>query len=235
MNKLEACAYVTQKLQTAAEAVYEELFGDWKNFYFSYLCMEAPKKSVFVYQAQKLLPHDYMNDVPGAEPNSLFNSLLHNRMKDAQRIIKKAQYLTVKAWAERNGIDYTLAQKEIRSIWIMMTGEAKCYPIPAHISSDYVKWINGDFADHGALNHYENIRNMKNSTFFNGIFETCWLVLATIVLNCTSEAELYQEFERCHICKEWMKKLGNNWGSCTFSMITDPERKADLIRWGITF
>ena len=235
MTKIEADAYVSQKLQTAAEAVYEELFGDWKNYYFYYLCMEVPKKSVFIYQAQQLLPYDYMNDVQDAKPNSLYNALLRGRMKDAQRIIKKAQFLNVKAWAEQNGIDYRLAKMEIRSIWLMITGEVKCYPIPVQIADDYVKWVNGEFPTHGAMEHYEAVRSMKNAALFNGVFETCRLVLASIVLNCTSETELYQEFERCHFCKEWMKQLSYIWGSCTFPLVTDPQRKADMIRAGITY
>lgn len=223
-NKIKECAYVTQMLDKTAHAVYQEMFGDWKKYYFCRLGFTTPDEAVFCYQTKQLLPKEYMEGVPDAKPNSLFKALLHGRWDDAMRIIRKAQFMNVKEWAAQYEIDYTLAQKEIHTLWILTTGESKCYPIPVWISEYYADWANGDSLAHGYTKRYAKYRGMKNGSFFDGIFEACYLVLMTLVVSSKNQAELEAVFGKFAASGKWLSMLGIEWGDYSIQDVTEPDR-----------
>lgn len=209
MNKTEmkACAYITKRFDDAANEVYQEMYGEWKRNYFYYLNIKAPEYLVFMYQAQALLPKAYMNDEPDAKPNALFKALKSNNFEKAKDIIRRTQYMTVKEFAEKNNIYYDLARKEIRSIWTIMTGKAKCESIPIILEDKFVNWMNSELTNYSTVANYTHFYNMKNGNLYNSIFEVHNLAVASILIGSKSKSDLNDSLKEFKVSEEWFKEL----------------------------
>ena len=216
MNKeeMKACAYVTKRLDDAANEVYQEMYGEWKHNDFYYLGIKAPEYLVFMYQAQALLPKAYMNDELDAKPNALFKALKSNNFEKAKDIIRRAQYMMVKEFAEKNNIYYDLARKEIRSIWAIMTGKAKCESIPIILEDKFVNWMNSELTNCGTVASYTNLYNMKNSNFYTCIFEMRDLAIASILIGSKDKNDFDENLKKFKVSEEWFHKLEEYLAHC---------------------
>lgn len=212
-REMRACAYVTKRLDEAADEVYQEMYGEWKDEYFYYLGIQAPDYLVFMYQVQTLLPKAYMNGEPDAKPNLLFKALKNDNLEKTKNIIRRAQFMTVTEFAKKNNIYYELARKEIRSIWTVMTGNAKCEPIPVFLEDKFVKWMNSEIPDSSTAASYTNLYNMKNSSFYTCIFEMRDLAIATILISSKSESDFHENLNKLNVCEEWFHKLESMWNN----------------------
>jgi len=198
MNKeeMKACAYVTKRLDDAANEVYQEMYGEWKHNDFYYLGIKAPEYLVFMYQAQALLPKAYMNDELDAKPNALFKALKSNNFEKAKDIIRRAQYMMVKEFAEKYNFNYDFTRKEVRSIWAIVTAEAKCEPIPVIAADKLAEWINADSRGHKGFNHYINFYNMKNHSVLDGIFEAYNFVSISLLISSNTNLEYINKLKK---------------------------------------
>lgn len=213
MNEREmtACIHVMQNFYTAANAIYNEMYATWKKDYFYYLNVEVPKYPVYIYKAHTLLPIAYMSGEPDAKPNALFKALKSNNFEKAKDIIRRAQYMTVKEFAEKNNIYYELARKEFRSIWAIMTGKAKCEPIPIILEDKFVNWMNSELPNCGTVASYTNLYNMKNSNFYTCIFEMRDLAIASILIGSKNKNDFDENLEKFKVSEEWFHKLEETW------------------------
>lgn len=146
MNEREmiACIHVMQNFYTVANEVYNEMYAAWKKNYFDYLNVEVPKYPVYIYKTHTLLPIAYMRGEPDVKPNAFFKTLKSNNFEKAKDIIRRAQYMTVSEFSQKNNIDYKLAKRESRSFWAIVAAKAKCEPIPIILENKLANWINSE-------------------------------------------------------------------------------------------
>ena len=69
-----------------------------------------------------MLPQKYMNGVSGYHPNALYKAVLEKTTEKVTEKLENTQYLTVKQFAEKYGMDANIAEREWESLWIIVSG-----------------------------------------------------------------------------------------------------------------
>lgn len=210
----------------AIKQAYEELYDNWKYNYCYYLRLDSPSLKNFKKQILSEFPI-YQTVANGyavrCDMNIFYTALRKGDIEKAADIIKRKQFMSVKAFADNHDIDYSFALKEIHSIWCIATGNAICYPIPVALENRIAEWVNPSSKTNFCLYYNpDKIRNIGNLDFFDAIYDAYEIALEWALIMCKDRCTLNNNYSELAESEIRIKELLKRWNAGRIHGLTDP-------------
>ena len=217
---------VFKNYRQAVPQAYEELYGRWKEEYLPAITYDTPSwddfKNQFYSQNAIYCTKDGKKAIK-RESNAFYTALRRGHIEKAKDIVKKRQFMSVKAFAEKHDIEYSFALKEIHSIWYIATGNAVCHPIPVALENRITNWIQFKIGHTLPLYYMGyNVRNIGNLDFFNAIHNAYTIALVWALIMCKDRCTLNNDYSELAENEIRIKGLLKIWNADRIFGLTDP-------------